>query len=164
MPQFDPTYFASQIFWLAIVFATLYWFMRKHAIPKVEATLTARAERIQGDLDRAAKLQQQAAELAEQHAETLAKSRDEARKILSAAQAETQADLDKRQALLADDIAKRTADAESRINAAREDAMKGVREIAVDAAGAVAARLLGAEPSAEKAASAVDAAMERRAH
>ena len=53
MPQFDPSTFASQIFWLVIVFGALFWFMTKKAIPRMTQILETRAERIQGDLDRA---------------------------------------------------------------------------------------------------------------
>lgn len=163
MPQFDPTWFASQIFWLVIVFAALYWFMAKRAIPKVEAALEARAERIQGDLDRAAKLQQDAAAAAETHEAALAKARDEAREILREAHAATQADLDARQAKLGEEIAQQTAAAESRIAAARDEAMAGVRDIAADAAGAIAERLVGGvDRSATD--SAVDAALAARSH
>ncbi len=164
MPQFDPSTFASQIFWLALVFAVLFWLIRKHAIPRVEAALDARAARIQGDLDRAAKLQQDAAAAAAAHEAAIAKARDEARDVLREAQAATQADLDARQAALADEIAKQTEAAEGRIKAARDEAMSSVREIAVDAAQAVADRFAGGTVDRAKAESAVDAVMAERSH
>jgi len=164
MPQFDPTWFVSQIFWLVVVFAALYWFMSKKAIPRVEAALDARAQRIQGDLDRAAKLQQDAAKAAEAHEAALNTARDEAREILREAQATLQADLDARQAKLAAEIVKQTAEAETRIAAARTEAMASVRGIAVDAATAVAERFAGGPVDADKTANAVDAALARSSH
>lgn len=161
MPQFDPTWFASQIFWLVIVFGALYWLMTKRAIPRVEAALEARAQRIQGDLDRAAKLQQDAAAAAEAHEAAIVKARDEAREILREAQSALQADLDARQAKLAAEIVKQTADAENRIAAARNEAMDSVRGIAIEAAQAVSERLIGAPADPAKTASAVDAALAR---
>lgn len=163
MPQFDPTWFPSQIFWLVIVFAALFWFMSKRAIPKVEAALDARARRIQGDLDRAAKLQQDAIAAAETHAAALARARDEAREILRDAHAATQADLDARQTEVAAEIARQTDAAESRIAAARDEAMASVRDIAVDAAGAIAERLIG-DAKATASANAVDAVLAARGH
>ena len=163
MPQFDPSTFASQIFWLAIVFGALFFFLRKYAIPRMETVLEARAQRIQGDLDRAAKLQQDAIKAAETHEAALAQARDEAREIVREAHAKTQADLDARQEKLAADIARQTTEAEGRIAAAKTEAMSSVREIAVEAAQAVASRLTGGV-DADKAAAAVDAALARRAH
>jgi F-type H+-transporting ATPase subunit b len=164
MPQFDPTWFASQIFWLVLVFAALYWLMIKRAIPRVEKALTARSERIQGDLDRAAKLQQEAAAASEAHQAALAKAKDEARDILRAAHAASQAELDKRQEQLGAEIAKQTAAAESRIGAARDAAMASVRDIAIETAQAVTERLTGAAVEQAQAAKAVDAVLERRGH
>ena len=158
MPQFDPTWFASQIFWLAIVFVVFYMLITKRVLPKMEATLAARADRIQGDLDRAAKMQQDAAAAAETHAAAIAKARDEAREILRESQAATQADLDSRQATLGAEIAKQTEAAEGRIVEARDAAMASVREIAVDAASAVTERLTGSAPASDRVAEAVDAA------
>jgi len=158
MPQFDPTWFASQIFWLAIVFGILFLLITKRVLPGIEETMAARADRIQGDLDRAAKLQQDAAEAAETHAAAIAKARDEARDYLREAQAATQAELDKRQTARTDEIGKQAAAAEGRIAEARDAALASVREIAVDAAGAVTERLIGVTPDTAKVESAVDAA------
>lgn len=164
MPQFDPTWFPSQIFWLILVFAGLYWLMVKRAIPKVTKAVEARAERIQGDLDRAAKLQRDAEIAAETHAAAIAKARDEARDALRVAQAETLADLDARQAVVAKELADQARVAETRIAAARTEAMASVKEIAVETAQAAAGHLMGDAIDEAKAANAVDAILDRRAH
>lgn len=164
MPQFDPTWFVSQVFWLALVLGVLYWLMSKHAIPRVQAALEARAERIKSDLDRAAKLQQDATAAAEAHAAAIAKARDEAREALRSAQAAAQAELDSRQSALAAELAQQTAEAEKRIAAARDEAMGNVREIALEAAQSITERLIGLGVESDKTAAAVDAAISQRAH
>ncbi len=42
MPQFDVASFSSQLFWLAVVFAFLYFLVSKFIAPKAESILTAR--------------------------------------------------------------------------------------------------------------------------
>jgi F-type H+-transporting ATPase subunit b len=42
MPQFDVASFSSQFFWLAVVFAFLYFLVSKFIAPKAESILTAR--------------------------------------------------------------------------------------------------------------------------
>ena len=42
MPQFDISSFSSQLFWLAIVFAVLYFIVSRFIAPKAESILTAR--------------------------------------------------------------------------------------------------------------------------
>ena len=101
---------------------------------------------------------------AERHAAEIAKARDEARELLRDAQAKTQAALDEKQEALSAELAKQASDAESRIAAAREEAMASVRGIAVDAAEAVASRLTGSNIDRAAAEKAVDDALQRRAH
>ena len=45
MPQFDPTYFASQFLWLAVAFALLYFLLNRLILPKIGSILEERAER-----------------------------------------------------------------------------------------------------------------------
>ena len=56
MPQFEPTWFASQIFWLIIVFFVFYRLLKTMIIPNVAGVLADRDARIQGDLDLAQNL------------------------------------------------------------------------------------------------------------
>ena len=39
MPQFDPSSFSSQLFWLIICFGTLYWIVARFIIPTIRETL-----------------------------------------------------------------------------------------------------------------------------
>ena len=41
MPQFDLTRFPTQIFWLVVCFAVLYFLMAKAVLPKIGATIMA---------------------------------------------------------------------------------------------------------------------------
>ena len=56
MPQFDPSVFAPQLFWLVVTFIALYWLVAKVAVPRVGEVLEQRARVIQEDLDRATQL------------------------------------------------------------------------------------------------------------
>ncbi|MBN2752193.1 MAG: F0F1 ATP synthase subunit B', partial [Rhodospirillaceae bacterium] len=56
MPQFDPTSFPSQLFWLATTFIALYVLMSKVALPRIGDILEERQKRISDDLDMAERL------------------------------------------------------------------------------------------------------------
>ena len=60
MPQLDLAFFVPQIFWLIVVFATLYIFMAGSAAPKIAGVLKKRQDAIAGDLVEAEKLQAKA--------------------------------------------------------------------------------------------------------
>ena len=51
MPQLDPTYWFSQIFWLIIIFSVLYFSIAKFFIPKIKKNLDDRENKIKDDLE-----------------------------------------------------------------------------------------------------------------
>ena len=53
MPQLDPTYWASQAFWLILVFSVLYVSIAKFYLPKIKKNLDDRENKIKEDLDEA---------------------------------------------------------------------------------------------------------------
>ena len=55
MPQLDPTYWASQAFWLILVFSILYVSIAKFYLPKIKNNLDNRENKIKEDLDSANK-------------------------------------------------------------------------------------------------------------
>ena len=55
MPQLDPTYWASQAFWLILVFTILYISIAKFYLPKIKNNLDDRENKIKEDLDAANK-------------------------------------------------------------------------------------------------------------
>tara|TARA_B100000123_G_scaffold5425_1_gene4039 strand:- start:586 stop:1161 length:576 start_codon:yes stop_codon:yes gene_type:complete len=55
MPQLDPTYWASQAFWLILVFSILYISISKFYLPKIKNNLENREKKIEEDLNDASK-------------------------------------------------------------------------------------------------------------
>jgi|SRR5210317_542195 len=95
MPQLNPEYFASQIFWLIFSFAILYIVMAKFALPKIANVIESREDIIARDLEDAEnyKKDSEATELKYTNAikdaqnkasETLAISRDKLNKQIEA--------------------------------------------------------------------------------
>ena len=50
MPQLDPTYWISQVFWLTIIFSSIYFLVAKMFIPKIKGNLDARENKIRKDI------------------------------------------------------------------------------------------------------------------
>ena len=55
MPQLDPKYWASQAFWLILVFTVLYISIAKFYLPKIKSNLDNRESRIKDDIEDANK-------------------------------------------------------------------------------------------------------------
>lgn len=50
MPQLNPEFFSSQIFWLFIVFCLIYLFVAKFFLPRISGVVTMRAKSIEDDV------------------------------------------------------------------------------------------------------------------
>ena len=59
MPQLDPTYWASQAFWLVLIFTILYISLSKFYLPKIKDNLDNRENKIKDDLEDANKFKEQ---------------------------------------------------------------------------------------------------------
>ena len=87
MPQFDLSFYPSQIFWLFISFGFLYLMMRYLICPKIEGVLTARESGLQQVLKEAEEMNKQAADFQKQYQAFLVKTEQEkSEKIQKASQ------------------------------------------------------------------------------
>ena len=91
MPQLDPTYWASQAFWLILVFTILYISIAKFYLPKIKNNLDNRENRIKVDLDDANKFK----ELSELKLKEYEKILDDAKKEVIKIHIESKNTLDK---------------------------------------------------------------------
>lgn len=143
LPQFDPTFFASQIFWLAITFGLLYFLLSQALLPKLEATLEARAAKIRSDLDAAAKANADAQAAMTGFERSLAEARAQARSLADTVRTEAESVRAAQVAEAETRMEQQLAAAEARIAASREAALASARNAGAESAGAIVARLLG---------------------
>ena len=82
MPQLDPKYWASQAFWLILVFSILYTSIAKFYLPKIKKNLDDRENKIKEDLDEANKMKSLSEKKLNEYNMILEKSKKEVSKIL----------------------------------------------------------------------------------
>ena len=159
MPQFDPSSFPSQLFWLIVSFVTLYWVVSRFAIPRIGDILEQRERVVQDDLDRAETLKADAEKALADYEAAMADAREQARALMSKVTDEAKATAEARNKEVGAELTAQIAEAEGRIAAARDEAMTGLTSIAAEAAQDAAARLAGLDVATGDAESAVNAAM-----
>lgn len=76
LPQFDATWFPSQLFWLAVMFGVLHVFFARTALPRIEQTLRNRQFKIQDDTAQAEVLAQRAAAIREAYERDMVLARE----------------------------------------------------------------------------------------
>ena len=140
MPQIEVSTFSSQIFWLIICFATLYYLLSRRALPRVSEILEARQDRIAADLDQAQRLRRDAEKTLETYEQAMAKAQDEAHALLAEVQNRLQAEAAERQAEINRQLAEQLAEAEAQIAAARKRALSYIAS-ATAVSAAVAPRM-----------------------
>ena len=153
-PPFDPSSFGTQLIWLAITFAILYFAMSKLALPRIGSILEDRKSRIDGDLSAADAARQKTdaaiAAYEAAHAAARAKSHSIAEETRNA----IKADIDGKRKAVEADLSKKVADAEASIQATKTEALGHVSEIAADTVQALVTQLTGSA-SADEARNAV---------
>lgn len=160
MPQFDPKTMPSQIFWLIICFAILYVVMSKVIVPTLGGTIEARAAKIQGDLDAAAKARDEAKAALAHYEKSIADARAEAQAANRAAADAASAATNARLTEVGQRIGGEIAAAETRIGEARQAAMGNVRSMAVEVAQAAYAKLVGGQADTARVDALVGAALQ----
>ena len=159
LPQLDASKFAPQVIWLVISFVALYILMARGLLPKIAQVLEERQNRIDDNLGKAETLKAEAETAAETFeaamAEALAKGHDVVTEVRNRVSEESS----QRNAELSEAIAERTQQAEANIAAAKAKALESIRDVAVEAAAAAAAKLSGGPVDDQAIAAAVDGSL-----
>lgn len=156
--QIDAT-FASQLFWLILTFGLVYFVIGKGMLPKIEATVEARDNRISDDLSAAERARAAADETEEAYRAKTEVSRGEALKVTQAAKDAAARESEQRVKAADAETGEKVAAAEARIKAASDAAVSDIEAVAVEAAQDMVAKLSGVKVTKANAAKAVKAAL-----
>lgn len=156
-PPFDPSTYASQLFWLAITFGLLYYLMSRVALPRIATILEERNDRIADDLAEAERLKRETDEAIAAYEQALAEARGNAHAIAGEARQRTKAELEADRQRTEAELNGRLDAAEARIASVKAAALTEVDAIARDTAEALVEALIGDGVSAAEVKRAVDA-------
>ncbi|MDP4003441.1 F0F1 ATP synthase subunit B' [Methylobacterium sp. NEAU K] len=145
-PPFESSGFLAQLIWLALAFGLLYYLMDKVALPRIQAILHARAERLRADLDQAQAMKSEADAAGIAYETALRDAQGKARDIAQATRNDLAAEADAKRKALESELNTKLSSAEATIRTRTEAAMGNVRSIAGEAASAIVERLTGQAP------------------
>ena len=157
MPQIDQIaeVYASQLFWLAIFFGAIFIVIGLGMLPKIQATIDARDEKISSDLKAAEDARTTADELEEVYRAGMDKGRAEATKLTADAKSDAIRNTEKAIAKADKAIATKVDNATAKIGEARAAARAQVEAVAAEATQAMIQRVAGVNVDAEAARAAV---------
>lgn len=134
MPQLDPTWYVSQLFWLCICFFTLLFFMANFIVPRIADILNRRQNKIDEYLDKAAETKRLAEESLAKYNLALSNATKEANEALEVTKKELEAEITSKQNQLAQRLRKKVSEGETKINQSKADTLDKVRDISADLA------------------------------
>jgi F-type H+-transporting ATPase subunit b len=159
MPQFDPAVWPPQFVWLVICFIALYLVMSRIALPRISAVLEEREFRINESLRKAEALRHDADVAVAAYERLMSQARTKAQEQLRVAREQSAREASERHAELSLRLADDLAAADARIAAARNEAVAGIRDVAVEVAGLAVERLIGEKVSSRSLQATVDQAL-----
>jgi F-type H+-transporting ATPase subunit b len=163
LPQLDPSTYSSQVIWLVVTFVILYALMAKVALPKIGEVLEERQSRIDDNLAKAEELKSQADAAAQTYETSLSDARTKAFDAIRAVKDKAHAEAQARQSELNADLQAKIASSEQAIAKARDEALSGIKTVAIDVAASAVEKLIGEAPDETAIGSAIDAALKDRA-
>ena len=149
----------SQLFWLLLVLALIYFGIGKLMLPKIQSTVDLRDQRIADDLAAAEAARIAADETEAAYRVRMDESRAEALKVAAAAKASSAKATEERMRVASEANQAKVEAAEARIRAATAAALAEIEGVAAGAAQDMVSRLAGVNVSAAEAKTAVKAAM-----
>lgn len=143
LPQLAADDWAPQLVWLLISFVFLYVMMSRVALPKIGLVIEERRDKIADDLDRAAELKQEAEDALTAYEQALTEARNKALGIAGETRDRVKAETDQLKAETDAKINARIAEAETKIKAAKDEALSNVQSIAAGTAQVIVDKLVG---------------------
>lgn len=159
MPQLSQLsqVYLSQFLWLAIALAFVFFVIAKGMVPKIQATVEAREQRIARDLEAAQSARATADQTEAAWRERMDSARAEAARIAQEAKAESARDSEARVKAAADQINLKVESAQGGIRDALASARSQIEVVAAEAARDMVSRVAGLTVDANEAAAAVKA-------
>ena len=145
MPQLNPEFWISQIFWLILTFGILYVVLSKLILPKISSNLELRKSQIQENIEAAEKQRKDSESKLKEYEEIIIKSKSEAKVIFKETREKTIKDINSKKEVLEKQIDEEINKAEKEINELKKTSPEKINQIAIETSSEILKNLMGAE-------------------
>ena len=145
MPQLNPEFWVSQIFWLTLTFGILYIVLSKLILPKISTNLELRKSQIQENIEAADKQRKDSESKLKEYEDIVLKSKLEAKSIFQATREKALKDINSKREILENQINEEIKKAEKEIDNLKKTAPDKINKIAIDTSSEILKSLIGAE-------------------
>ncbi len=134
MPQLDPKYWASQAFWLILVFTLLYLAISKFFIPKIKSSLDDRENKIKSDIDEANKLKELSEKKQKEYNVVIENAKKEVQKILNENKNRLNTEIQNKKKVIEKEIEKEIEKAQVEIKNLKKSSINNIGKISEEIA------------------------------
>tara|TARA_B100001121_G_scaffold72692_1_gene64440 strand:- start:2019 stop:2609 length:591 start_codon:yes stop_codon:yes gene_type:complete len=145
MPQLNPEFWISQIFWLTLTFGTLYIVLSKLILPKISANLELRKSQIQENIEAAEKQRESSESKIKEYNQIILKTRLDAKNIIKDARDKALKNISSKKDVLDNQINNEIKKAEQEIKLLRKGAPEKINKIAIETSSEIVKKLIGAD-------------------
>jgi F-type H+-transporting ATPase subunit b len=156
MPQLDPEFWASQVFWLILIFSILYLVIWKIFLPKINYSIENRKSRIVNDLDEAQKLKESAEKKLKEYNKIIENSKQEAKKIIEDERKKLDQDIENKKKDFNNQIEKEITAVEKEIKDLKKTSLSNISKIASETSAELMKKIINTEVNKSNVSAIVD--------
>ena len=145
MPQLNPEFWISQIFWLTITFGILYVVLSKIILPKISTNLEIRKSQIVENVEAADKQREASEKKLKDYEKIINDSKIEAKKFFYKAREKILKDINQKKQSLNDELNSEIKKAESEVKELKNKAPEKITKIAIETSKDLIQQLIGIE-------------------
>ena len=156
MPQLNPEFWVSQIFWLTLTFGILYIVLAKAILPKISSNLELRKSQIQENIEAAEKQRIESDTKLKEYDDLILKSKIKAKNIYKDAREKVIKDINLKKEVLDRQIDEEIKKVEKEIEVLKKNASEKINKIAIETSSELIKKLIGAEINSSSISAIVD--------
>ena len=145
MPQLNPEFWISQIFWLVLTFGFLYIILSKLILPKISKNLETRKSQILENIETADKQKEESENKLKEYHKIILESKIKAKNYFNDSRKKVLEDIDKKRIALEKDLDEEIAATENEINDLKKNSDEKISKIALDTSSELIKELIGEE-------------------
>ena len=145
MPQLNPEFWISQIFWLTLVFGILYIVLSKLILPRISSNLELRKSQIQENIEAADKQREDSEIKLKEYDNIITKSKLESKNLFNETREKTLKAINIKRDTLEKQIDDEIKKAEIEISQLRKSAPQKINKIAIETSSEILKNVIGAE-------------------
>ncbi len=143
MPQLDPKYWASQAFWLIVVFIILYIAISKFYLPKIKNNLDNRQTKIKDDLENANKFKDLSEKKLKEYEDILENAKKEVAKIYIQSKSHLDKDIQSKKKIMEQEIENEISKAQKEIIELKKSSITSIQNISEEIASNIIENISG---------------------